>query len=62
MILPILITLLMGIIAYIIFILAQHKKEIWDMIMFKEGDEDERSRELNSNERENEGRTKGNRY
>lgn len=35
-VLGVLITLVMGLFAFISFVLAQHKEEIWDKINFKE--------------------------
>ena len=41
-ILVIFFTILLGIVAFITFVLAQHKEEIWETIEFEEGDTIER--------------------
>lgn len=52
----ILITFVLGLFAGMTFILAQHKKEIWNNIKFKEeGDTIERTREPNTIQRINRG-------
>lgn len=51
MLLGIILTILGGLLAIVVFILAEHKEYIWENIEFEEeGDTIERTREPNTNE------------